>query len=37
MTWRMPSETAPHDRTWMAFPREGFTMGDSAAATQSPR
>ncbi|OPX08120.1 agmatine/peptidylarginine deiminase [Mycobacterium sp. AT1] len=31
MTWRMPSETAPHDRTWMAFPREGFTMGDSAA------
>lgn len=31
MTWRMPSETAPHERTWMAFPREGFTLGESAA------
>jgi agmatine deiminase len=31
MGWRMPSETAPHERTWMAFPREGFTLGDSAA------
>ncbi|MGR2752770.1 agmatine deiminase family protein [Agromyces arachidis] len=31
MTWRMPAETAPHERTWMAFPREGFTLGDSAA------
>ncbi len=30
MTWRMPSETAPHDRTWMAFPREGITLGDGA-------
>ncbi|MFF2275801.1 agmatine/peptidylarginine deiminase [Agromyces sp. NPDC058126] len=20
MSWRMPSETAPHERTWMAFP-----------------
>ena len=34
MTWRMPSETAPHERTWMAFPREGFTMGDSAAGRE---
>ncbi|GAA1516937.1 agmatine deiminase [Agromyces terreus] len=31
MTWRMPAETAPHERTWMAFPREGFTLGESAA------
>ncbi|BDV31850.1 agmatine deiminase family protein [Microbacterium terricola] len=31
MTWRMPAETAPHDRTWMAFPREGLTLGDTAA------
>ena len=30
MTWRMPAETAPHDRTWMAFPREGITLGDTA-------
>jgi agmatine deiminase len=28
--WRMPAETAPHERTWMAFPREGFTLGESA-------
>lgn len=27
MSWRMPAETAPHERTWMAFPREGLTLG----------
>lgn len=32
MTWRMPAEPAPHDRIWMAFPREGEVMGDSSAA-----
>ncbi|MFH8251816.1 agmatine/peptidylarginine deiminase [Microbacterium sp. B2969] len=31
MTWRMPAETAPHERTWMAFPREGITLGDTEA------
>jgi agmatine deiminase len=31
MSWRMPAETAPHERTWMAFPREGITLGDDAA------
>ncbi|GAA3634993.1 agmatine deiminase family protein [Microbacterium awajiense] len=31
MAWRMPAETAPHERTWMAFPREGRTLGESAA------
>ncbi|WP_295014814.1 agmatine/peptidylarginine deiminase [uncultured Microbacterium sp.] len=31
MAWRMPSETAPHDRTWMAFPVEGITLGDTDA------
>ncbi|MRG59424.1 agmatine deiminase family protein [Agromyces sp. CFH 90414] len=31
MAWRMPAETAPHERTWMAFPREGITLGESAA------
>src|SRR5215207_5187450 len=30
MNWRMPAETAPHDRTWMAFPREGLTLGAGA-------
>ena len=29
--WRMPAETAEHTRTWMAFPREGFTLGDNSA------
>ncbi|GAA5030857.1 agmatine/peptidylarginine deiminase [Microbacterium fluvii] len=31
MAWRMPAETAPHERIWMAFPREGHTLGDTAA------
>ncbi|GAA4191830.1 agmatine deiminase family protein [Microbacterium oryzae] len=31
MTWRMPAETDRHERTWMAFPREGFTLGDTDA------
>ncbi|WP_394553248.1 agmatine/peptidylarginine deiminase [Agromyces sp. MMS24-JH15] len=31
MTWRMPAETAPHERTWMAFPAEGITLGETAA------
>ena len=31
MAWRMPSETAPHDGTWMAFPREGETLGETDA------
>jgi agmatine deiminase len=28
VNWRMPAETAPHDRVWMAFPRAGATLGD---------
>src|ERR1043165_3975441 len=32
MTWRMPAETAPHERVWMAFPRAGRTLGDDADA-----
>ncbi|MFT4220453.1 MAG: agmatine deiminase family protein [Microbacterium sp.] len=31
MAWRMPAETNEHERTWMAFPREGLTLGDTAA------
>ena len=34
MTWRMPAETAPQDRVWMAFPRAGLTLGDQAAAAE---
>lgn len=29
MTWRMPAETGPHERTWMAFPASGPTLGDT--------
>jgi agmatine deiminase len=32
--WRMPAESAPHERTWMAFPREGLTLGDEASARE---
>ena len=31
MAWRMPAETAPHERIWMAFPVEGTTLGDTDA------
>jgi agmatine deiminase len=31
MSWTMPIEGAPHERTWMAFPREGMTLGDTGA------
>ena len=31
MPWLMPSETARHDRVWMAFPAEGETLGDTDA------
>ena len=29
-TWRMPAETAPHERTWMAFPPTTPSLGDTA-------
>ncbi|WP_345752454.1 agmatine deiminase family protein [Microbacterium rhizophilus] len=35
MSWRMPAETSPHERTWMAFPREGATLGASDAAREA--
>ena len=31
MTYTMPPETAPQDRIWMAFPREGATLGETLA------
>lgn len=33
----MPSETEPHERTWMAFPRDGYTLGDDAASADEAR
>ena len=31
MAWMMPHEGTPHERTWMAFPREGETLGEGAS------
>ncbi len=30
MAWLMPSETAPQDKVWMAFPPDGYSLGDTA-------
>jgi agmatine deiminase len=35
MSWRMPAETAPHDRIWMAFPRAGISLGTTAAEAEA--
>ena len=32
MTWRMPAEWEPHERTWMAWPPSGPTLDDLDAA-----
>jgi agmatine/peptidylarginine deiminase len=37
MTWRMPLESAQQDRTWMAFPRVGPTLGDDLASAEDAR
>lgn len=37
MTWRMPGEFEPHERLWMAFPRDGYTLGDDAAEAEAAR
>lgn len=37
MTWRMPAETAPQERVWMAFPAGGYTLGDTAAEAHEAR
>ncbi|WP_425459351.1 agmatine deiminase family protein [Flexivirga caeni] len=33
----MPSETAQQDRIWMAFPSEGYTLGETAADADEAR
>ena len=29
MIWRMPAEGELHERTWMAYPSEGYSLGDT--------
>ncbi len=33
----MPPEWAPHDRTWMAFPTQGYTLGDTPEEADNAR
>lgn len=35
--WTMPSETAPHERTWLAWPSQGYTLGDTAEEVEKAR
>jgi len=37
MTWRMPAETAPQDRVWMAFPAGGYTLGGTIGSAHEAR
>ncbi len=37
MTWRMPAEWERHERTWVAFPTAGYTLGDSASEHEAAR
>ncbi|HXH33845.1 MAG TPA: agmatine deiminase family protein [Plantibacter sp.] len=33
----MPAEWAPHERTWMAWPTSGYTVGDTEAEAEEAR
>lgn len=35
--WRMPPETAPHECTWMAWPSQGYTLGDTPDEVEKAR
>ncbi|WP_020107836.1 agmatine/peptidylarginine deiminase [Nocardia sp. 348MFTsu5.1] len=36
-SWRMPAESAAQEKVWMAFPVEGYSLGDTAAARDEAR
>ena len=35
--WRMPAEWERHERTWMAWPSAGYTLGDTEEEAESAR
>jgi len=37
MDWKMPAEFAPQERVWMAFPRDGYTLGDDPVSAEEGR
>lgn len=37
MSWTMRPEWAPHERTWMAWPTSGYTVGDTMEALEEAR
>ncbi len=37
MTWKMPAEWAEHERTWMAFPSDGYTLGETMGEQDAAR
>ena len=37
MTWRMPAEWEKHERTWVAFPTSGYTLGDTQSEHEAAR
>ena len=37
MTWRMPAEGDPHERTWLAWPTTGYTLGDDEGSAEAAR
>src|SRR5690554_2076192 len=37
MGWVMPAETARQQRVWMAFPREGYTLGQDTESAEEAR
>ena len=36
-TWKMPPEWAPHSQTWMAWPSNGYTLGEDESAALAAR